>query len=103
MRRVALGVVWVLLLAGSAAAQSELALADDTDWAALREHGQQLLERLRELKAPLPDTAERSVREVLARAEKRNADKLQELLDAHCLLGITINPESRVKAARGPA
>jgi hypothetical protein len=28
---------------------------------------------------------------------------VQELLDRHCLIGVSINPESRVKAARGPA
>jgi hypothetical protein len=29
--------------------------------------------------------------------------QIQEVLDRHCLLGIEINPESRVKVARGPA
>jgi hypothetical protein len=28
--------------------------------------------------------------------------EVQKLLDPHCLVGININPESRVKAARGP-
>jgi hypothetical protein len=27
--------------------------------------------------------------------------EVQRLLDSHCLLGVTINPESRVKASRG--
>ena len=28
---------------------------------------------------------------------------IQEVLDPHCLIGIKINPESRVKAIQGPA
>jgi hypothetical protein len=28
---------------------------------------------------------------------------VQKLLDSRCLIGVTINPESRVKVARGPA
>jgi hypothetical protein len=41
---------------------------------------------------------------VLAEADEAAALRtLQEVLDRRCLLGVTINPESRVKAARGPA
>src|SRR2546430_784460 len=36
-------------------------------------------------------------------AKERDAKKLQELLDPQVLLVVTVNPESRVKAARGPA
>lgn len=32
-----------------------------------------------------------------------SAEAVQKLLDPHCLVAVTINPESRVKAARGPA
>jgi hypothetical protein len=35
--------------------------------------------------------------------ESAGARQLQELLDEHCLVIITINPESRVKVARGAA
>ena len=34
---------------------------------------------------------------------KRAAEKLQEILDRHCLFGVSINPEMRVKVAAGPA
>jgi hypothetical protein len=33
----------------------------------------------------------------------RALERLQELLDPLCLVAVSINPESRVKAARGPA
>ena len=35
--------------------------------------------------------------------DDRALERLQELLDPLCLVGVSINPESRVKAARGPA
>ena len=35
-------------------------------------------------------------------AKNRDAKKLQELLDPHVLVQVTINPESRVQVARGP-
>jgi hypothetical protein len=40
----------------------------------------------------------------LQRAIKdRDASRIQKLLDPHVLVQVTLNPESRVKAARGPA
>jgi hypothetical protein len=45
-----------------------------------------------------------SLRADLARASRaRDAARLQELLDAQTLLVVQINPEARVKVARGPA
>lgn len=37
------------------------------------------------------------------RKPKQAIEKMQKLLNPHCLLGVHINPESRVKAHRGPA
>lgn len=34
---------------------------------------------------------------------KRAIEKLQDILDRHCLFGVSINPEMRVKVAAGPA
>jgi hypothetical protein len=52
------------------------------------------------LGAPLPaDTAK-----ALAKAiDDKDAKKVQEVLDKHVLFVVNINPESRVKVARGPA
>lgn len=45
-----------------------------------------------------------NVRAGLARAiDARDARRLQELLEPHVLLAVHINPEARVKVARGPA
>src|SRR5688572_18071630 len=61
---------------------------------------QRIIETLDQLGAPLPKTLRG---DLIAAGKARNARRLQELLDAHVLLSVHINPESRVKVARGPA
>jgi len=84
-----------------------LPLVEETDWTLLRAHGQALLRALGQLEAGLPAETERQLRALLeseASADPQAAAAaVQKLLDAHCLLGVNINPESRVKAVRGPA
>jgi hypothetical protein len=66
----------------------------------LGENVRRLLKALDFLGNPLPaDTA----KALAAAAEARDAAKLQQLLDPHVLIVVTLNPEARVKAARGPA
>jgi len=61
---------------------------------------QRLVEAFEYLGSPLPaDTAVA----LKAAAKARDARKLQQLLDSQVLLVVTLNPESRVKVARGPA
>jgi hypothetical protein len=61
---------------------------------------QRVVEALESLGAPLPA----GLRSGLAKAgQARDAKGLQALLDAQVLLAVHINPEARVKAARGPA
>ena len=52
------------------------------------------------LGAPLPRETSKKL-EAAVRAQ--DAERLQELLDPHVLLVVSINPESRVKVQRGPA
>ena len=66
----------------------------------LGENAKRLLDALDFLGAPLPKETADAIRTA---AKDRDAAKLQELLDPHVLVQVTINPESRVKAARGPA
>lgn len=61
---------------------------------------QRVVEALEYLGTPLPA----DLRANLATAGRaRDAKRLQELLDARVLLAVHINPEARVKVARGPA
>ena len=85
--------------------QSSLPVVDDVDVRALRVQCRQLLEGLAKVKAALPPETERELRDLL-KDEKKPSDetaaKIQRLLNAQCLVAVSINPESRVKAARGP-
>jgi hypothetical protein len=66
----------------------------------LAANAERLLQALDFIGSPLP--AEKSVA-VKAAVKERDAKKIQELLDPLTLVAVTLNPESRVKAARGPA
>src|ERR1043165_1934190 len=59
-----------------------------------------LLQALDMFGSPLPKEQTAALQEAV---KNRDARKLQELLDPHVLVQVTINPESRVQAARGPA
>jgi hypothetical protein len=81
-------------------------VADEVPWGSLRSQCQQLPKGLDALRAPLPDETARALNALVAK-EPADADAaaraVQKLLDPHCLLAVTINAESRVKALRGPA
>jgi len=92
-------VLLVIFLAGGSTA-APLPVVDEVDWETLRKQAEQLLS------SDLPAETTRPLRDFLDRppADRDEAARaLQRLLDRHCLLGVHINPESRVKAARGPA
>ena len=86
-------------------AQAPLPPVDEADFAALQPQCRQL--------AALADRAKGLFAEKhldeLHRLAKENTkaatgpERVQKLLDPLCLVGVSINPESRVKAARGPA
>jgi hypothetical protein len=59
-----------------------------------------LLDALDFLGAPLPEATHKALQPALT---ERDAGKVQQQLDPHVLFVVSINPESRVKAARGPA
>jgi hypothetical protein len=59
-----------------------------------------LLQALEALGAPLPGDEARAL---TAAAKAQDTAKIQGLIDPHVLVLVNINPESRVKAKRGPA
>ncbi len=94
-----------LLLAGRALGQG-LPVVEDAPWGPLRDHCRQLVQALETRKQPLPADTVRALQALLEKEPKDPegaALAVQKVLDPHCLLGVSINPESRVKAARGPA
>jgi hypothetical protein len=87
------------------AAEPTLPVVEDVEWAPLREHCLRLMDGLEGLHASLPAETAKALKALCAdesRDPAAAAAEVQRLLDAQCLLGVTINPESRVKAARGP-
>lgn len=88
----------ILLVALGVAAASEP--APEVEGQPLAANVQRVVQALDFLGVPLPA----EVRDGLKSAgAARDAAKLQELLDPHVLCVVTVNPESRVKVARGAA
>lgn len=105
LRRSLLALGLCLLSVAAARAQASLPLVDGADFATVKANCEKILKTLEELKAPLPEETVKSLRQVLQDGAKDDEAvlRIQRLLDPHCLVGVTINPESRVKAARGLA
>jgi hypothetical protein len=96
----------LLLSAPPLSAETTLPVVEEVEWTPLRDHCRQLLKTFAETKTPLPAETVRAVRALLdkkADDPQAAAHAMQQLLDPHCLLAVDINPESRVKALRGPA
>jgi hypothetical protein len=88
--------------ASLAAAQTPLPIVEDVPDTELR----QQIKLLREVMNDSLTETDRATLERAANEKPENAanfsENVQKLLDPYCLIGVTINPESRVKAARGP-
>jgi hypothetical protein len=101
-----LALTFLATVAANASARATLPLVDEIDFKLFRDDCGRLLKVLEERKAPLP---EGTVKAIKAALKKRTKDSkaaitdVQKLLDRYCLIGVTINPESRVKVERGPA
>jgi hypothetical protein len=99
---------FLVLLIGTACgatAQTPLPAIEVTDTDSFRADCRNLVEALDSLKAPLPERTAKELGRLLRNVPKNSeadVERIRKLLDARCLIGITINAESRVKAARGP-
>jgi len=104
-RAVPLLVLSIVLLF-PARGKSQLPKVEGAEWRPVRDQCQRLLQALRATNGALPAEIEKKLAALLAediKDEDRALERLQELLDPLCLVGVSINPESRVKAARGRA
>lgn len=71
-----------------------------------RAHCQRLMKAAKALHVALPPKGVTELERLLAAEPKKPeafVEAAQRLLDKHCLVRVSINPESRVKAAPGPA
>ncbi len=89
----------VLLLLASLASGQDLSLVR-VEGQPLAANVKRLLQALDYLGAPLPVESTKALK--LA-CDDHDATKIQRLLDPHVLLSVHLNPEVRVKVARGPA
>ena len=64
-----------------------------------------LMEALQVVGEPLPANEASELRKLAEATSGKPAAvlEIQKILDRHCLIGVNINPESRVKAQEGPA
>ncbi|HJT78290.1 MAG TPA: hypothetical protein VJ739_13890 [Gemmataceae bacterium] len=98
----------LLALSGAAAAAAPTTFphADQANREVLRRNCRRVLDELARVRSPLPAETGRAL-VALLREPGKDADEfaaaVQKLLDPSCLAGVSINPESRVKAVRGPA
>jgi hypothetical protein len=103
-RTVLVAAMLICSVAFTAKARGDLPVVEEVEWGPFRAHCRQLLAALDKTASPLPAKTVREVKTLLDRAaDDGQAVAVQKLLDPHCLLAVSINPESRVKAARGPA
>jgi hypothetical protein len=97
-------VLGVLLIASIARAADPLPIVSKVAMQPLAAHVKQLSEALDYLGNPLPDEVKTKLTIALAEAvPEKQVQLIQQVLDPLCLMGVTINPESRVKVAMGPA
>ena len=99
MRSLILSLIAAFLLPAALLAQ-KLENISDVEGQPLGENAKRLVQALDFLGNPLSKETTAAVKDA---AEARDAKKIQELLDPHVLLAVTLNPEARVKGARGPA
>jgi hypothetical protein len=94
----------LLTLCAQLARAEDLPLVADVEFQPLSAQVRRVVEALDMLGQPLPAEDRKRIDKAIQSAEPKPAVRaLQEVLDRHCLIGVNINPESRVKAAQGPA
>ncbi len=93
-----------LFVIATTARGADLPLVTGVELQPLAAQVTRLREALDYLGAPLSAADQRALAEVLVAKEEASAvERIQKILDAHCLFGVSINPEMRVKVAQGPA
>jgi hypothetical protein len=95
-----LALATVLLLPTPLLAADPPPVVTDVEGQPVAANAERLMKALDFLGAPIPDP---TAKELKAAIEAKDAKKVQEVLDKRVLFVVTLNPEARVKVARGPA
>ncbi|HVK59294.1 MAG TPA: hypothetical protein VM735_10970, partial [Candidatus Kapabacteria bacterium] len=75
----------------------------EAEWQPLAAQLKRVAEALSFQGAPLSPEDQKALDELLAKGGDDAAEQAQKILDPYCLIGVHINPESRVKVSTGPA
>lgn len=93
-----------LLAVNWAQAAAPLPLVKDVERQPFQAAVKRLLEATDYLGSPLDAVEKKAIAAAMEESAPETAvERLQTILDAHCLFGVQINPEMRVKVAAGPA
>lgn len=84
------------------AAEPALPVVSAVEWQPLMAQVKRVIEAMDYQGAPLPEAARRALEKISAQTPDA-AERIQEILDRHCLFFVNINPEMRVKVSAGPA
>jgi hypothetical protein len=80
-----------------------LPIERDVEWQPFVAQVKRLIEATDYLGSPFSSEEKKAIEAATKDPDtKRAAEKLQTILDQHCLFGVSINPEMRVKVAAGP-
>lgn len=96
--------VALLLLTPPALFAAGLSIEKNVEWQPFAAQVKRLIEATDYLGSPFSAAEKRAIEVAMPDADQRRAsENLQAILDRHCLFGVEINPEMRVKVASGPA
>jgi hypothetical protein len=87
----------VVLCAALVCSAEELPLVTSVEFQPLAAQAARVEQTLSMLGEPLPEADARQLKEA------KTIEQIQRVFDKHCLAGVEINPESRVKVQQGPA
>src|SRR5437762_3085904 len=94
----------VLLLSTSLVTADDLPIVRGVEAQPLKAQVHRVAQALEFLGEPLTKDQQAALDRAIANTNVDDAiEAIQKVLDARCLVGVDINPESRVKVARGPA
>src|SRR5688572_29972771 len=95
-------VLGLLLICSITRAADPLPIVNKVAMQPLAAHVKQLSEALDYLGNPLPAEVQQNLKIALEEpVPEKQVQLIQQVLDPLCLMGVTINPESRVKVAMG--
>ncbi len=93
--------VALLLFAVPFAGAQTLPIVRDVEPQPFTAQVKRLIEASDYLGSPFSATEKKALDEAIQQSDAAACEKIQVILDAHCLFGVTINPENRVKVVPG--